>query len=295
MTDNIDQLAAEYWDTLMEAEPTWRHLLGDFGAVGDYESASRASEDEHIATFRSFAERAQQIDAGALSDDQRVTREVLVYEAGTRADLLEARLREHAADPIFGAQAELALIAGMLGVPDAEVAEAMLDKGVAIGRHFRELAERQREGVASGRVSPEFAVTGTVKQIDEALAVPAADDPILEAVNLPDGVDVEAWRAARYGRLEAPDSWLTLVGLHWVEEGTHAIGSGKDNDIVLNTGPAKLGTLTRKGTELTLALADGVAAKIGDNDARTAVLAPDASGAPTIVRFGNASFALSRR
>jgi len=200
VTDNIDQMAAEYWDTLMEAEPTWRHLLGDFGAVGDYESASRASEDEHIATFRSFAERADRIDAGALTDDQRVTREVLVYEAGTRADLLEARLREHAADPIFGAQAELALIAGMLGVPDAGVAEAMLDKGVAIGRHFRELAERQREGVASGRVSPEFAVTGTVKQIDEALAVPAGDDPILEAVNLPDGVDADAWRA-RFARV----------------------------------------------------------------------------------------------
>ena len=128
-----------------------------------------------------------------------------------------------------------------------------------------------------------------------ALAMLATSPTPAPAAPLDPIVDVEAWRAARYGRLEAPDSWLTLVGLHWVEEGTHAIGSGKDNDIVLNTGPAKLGTLTRKGTELTLALADGVAAKIGDNDARTAVLAPDASGAPTIVRFGNANFMVIER
>lgn len=107
--------------------------------------------------------------------------------------------------------------------------------------------------------------------------------------------DVEDWRAARVARLEAPDSWLTLVGLHWVEEGTHSIGSGAGNDIVLNTGPAKLGTLTRKGAELSLALADGVDAKIGDGDARSGVLAVDTSGAPTLVRFGNANFQVIER
>lgn len=107
--------------------------------------------------------------------------------------------------------------------------------------------------------------------------------------------DVEAWRAARIARLEAPDSWLTLVGLHWVEEGTHAIGSGKDNAIVLNTGPAQLGTLSRKGTEISLALAEGVDAKIGDTDARSGVLAADVSGTPTLVRFGNSNFMVIER
>ena len=195
MTDDIDQLAAEYWDALMEAAPTWRHLLGDFTDVASYEFVTREAEDEQIASFRSFRDRATQVDPAGLDDDQRVTREVIVYEAGTRADLLEARLTEHAADPIFGAQEELALIAGMLGVPDAEVAEAMLEKGRGIGRNFRELADRQREGVASGRVSPAFAVTETVAQIDEALGVPVQDDPLLHAVKLPDTVDADAWRA----------------------------------------------------------------------------------------------------
>jgi len=107
--------------------------------------------------------------------------------------------------------------------------------------------------------------------------------------------DVEAWRAARVGRLEAPDSWLTLVGLHWVEEGTHAIGSGKANDIVLNTGPEKFGTLTRKGAEVSLALAEGVDARIGDTDARSAPLLADTTGTPTLVRFGNANFQVIER
>ena len=191
---NIDDLAAEYWDALMEAQPTWRHLLGDFSDVGSYEHASREAEDREIATAREILRRAEAMPTEEMTEDQRVTRDVLVYEAGTRADLLEARLTEHAADPIFGPQAEIALVAGMLGVPDAEVADAMIDKAAGIGRFFRELAERQREGVASGRVSPAFAVRETVAQIDEALGVPAAQDPLLDAIKLPAGVDADSWR-----------------------------------------------------------------------------------------------------
>lgn len=200
MSDDIDELAAEYWDVLMRAEPTWRHLLGDFADVTSFEHADRDHEDREIASARSFAARAAAMPDEDLGADQRITRRVLVHEAQTRADLLEARLKEHAADPIFGPQAELALVVGMLGVPTPEIAEAMIEKGASIGRFFGELAERQREGVASGRVSPAFAVAGTIRQIDEALARPAESDPLLEAVKLPAGVDAEAWQA-RFARV----------------------------------------------------------------------------------------------
>lgn len=202
MSDNIDQLAAEYWDVLMQAEPTWRHLLGDFADVASFEHADRDHEDREIATARTLAERAAAVPDEGLSADQRITREVLAHDARTRADLLEARLKEHAADPIFGPQAELALVAGMLGVPTPEVAEAMIEKGASIGRFFGELAERQREGVASGRVSPAFAVAGTVRQIDEALDRSVESDPLLEAIKLPEGIDAEAWRA-RFAKMIA--------------------------------------------------------------------------------------------
>ncbi|WP_229120092.1 DUF885 domain-containing protein [Enemella evansiae] len=193
-SEDIDQLAADYWEALMVAEPTWRHLQGELTHVGDFESAGRQAEDEHVTTFRDFAERAAAVPTDGLSDDQRVTRETLIFEAGTRADLLEARLAEHAADPVFGMQASLPVVAGMLGVPDATVAEAMLTKAEGVGRYFTELAERQREGVAAGRVSPAFAVQATIEQLDALLATPVAEDPVLTAINLPEEVDAEDWR-----------------------------------------------------------------------------------------------------
>lgn len=107
--------------------------------------------------------------------------------------------------------------------------------------------------------------------------------------------EVQQWREARAARLTAPEGWLSLVGLHWVEPGTHRIGSAADNDLVLAVGPAHLGTLALADERITLSLADGVDAKIGDGDTRVGALAPDSSGAPTIVRFGEASFSVIER
>src|SRR3982751_470734 len=71
----------------------------------------------------------------------------------------------------------------------------------------------------------------------------------------PKGADyskqVETWRAQRVERLKAPNGWLSLIGLHWLKDGKNTIGSAKGNDVVLATGPAKLGTVTLKDGKAT--------------------------------------------
>jgi uncharacterized protein (DUF1684 family) len=107
--------------------------------------------------------------------------------------------------------------------------------------------------------------------------------------------EVLDWREKRAARLSAPEGWLALVGLHWLAPGTQTIGSAPDNDVVLAVGPPQLGTVTLAHGAVTLALADGAAARIGDSDARSATLAPDSTGAPTLVRMGEASFSVIQR
>jgi hypothetical protein len=41
----------------------------------------------------------------------------------------------------------------------------------------------------------------------------------------------QAWRDARLQRLVAPDGWASLIGLHWIDPGPHAVGSAADNGI----------------------------------------------------------------
>ncbi|MGQ0799013.1 MAG: DUF1684 domain-containing protein [Pseudomarimonas sp.] len=78
--------------------------------------------------------------------------------------------------------------------------------------------------------------------------------------------EVDAWHTARLQRLRAPDGWLSLVGLHWVEEGEHSLGTASDNDIVLATGPAHLGRVSLNNGVLRVlpAAESGVAAPAAD-------------------------------
>jgi uncharacterized protein (DUF885 family) len=198
LSDSLRQLADDYWEALLDVEPTWRHMLGDYSDVARYEHCSRASEDSVIATLRDFASRADALDEGSLDEQERLTRGVLASSATSTADLVEARLTELAADPVHGPQTTLALVLGMLAVPDEQVADAMPAKLDGIGTFFHELAERVHEGSARGWVAAEFAVSETIAQIEAALAVAPASDPMLSAVAVPDGIDADAFR----GRLQ---------------------------------------------------------------------------------------------
>jgi uncharacterized protein (DUF885 family) len=202
MGELIDQLAAEYFEALMAQEPTWAHMIGEYAHAGSYEEASREAEDRDIAALRRFAARAAGLPPGDPGAEDEITRQVIAADAGSRADLKECRLRELSASSVFGDQAQLPVIIGMLGLPTPEVAEAMVDKFHAIGTSYRELAERHREGVAQGRTPAQFSVAGTIEQLDALLSAPLEQDPLLKTAALPEGVDAAAWRARLEKALE---------------------------------------------------------------------------------------------
>jgi uncharacterized protein (DUF885 family) len=190
----INRLAEEYWAHHLATNPTHAHLLGDYGNPGAFDEVTRESEDARITALRDFAARARAME-GLEDEQEQITRAVLVSDAGNRADLLELRLSEIAADPIFGDQVSVPIVVGMLALPTPEVAEAMVEKLRGLGRYYRELTERQREGVASNRFPARFAVEDTVAQLEEILATPVADDRLLLTTPPPSGLDVDAWKA----------------------------------------------------------------------------------------------------
>jgi uncharacterized protein (DUF885 family) len=196
VNDDLAQLADDYWQAILDEEPTERHMLGDYSDVGSYDEVSREAQERYARTLRDFAARAEAVDPASLDPQEELTRGVIVSSALAHADLLETPLGCRNADPVHGLQGTLGLLMGLLAVPDRTVAEAMPAKLEAVGTHFRQLADRTREGVSLGWVSPAFAVSGTIEQVERALAVPLADDPVVAAVRLPDGVDADTVRGA---------------------------------------------------------------------------------------------------
>jgi uncharacterized protein (DUF1684 family) len=116
------------------------------------------------------------------------------------------------------------------------------------------------------------------------------------------------WRARRLAALTRPEGWLSLVGLHWLEPGSHTIGAAPESAIELKIGPRQLGTLTvtteaDTRPRVSLTLEDGVAARfeqatvdVAADGRVSATLNSDADGkTPSRVQLGEASFTLIDR
>lgn len=65
--------------------------------------------------------------------------------------------------------------------------------------------------------------------------------------------DLDTWRARRAQVVDAPDGWLTLVGLEWLKPGTNSVGAASDNRIQVHAQvPDHIGLLTVSGKTLQL-------------------------------------------
>lgn len=104
--------------------------------------------------------------------------------------------------------------------------------------------------------------------------------------------EVEAWHRQRLERLRAPDGWLSLVGLWWLEEGEHRVGSHPSSEVLLpDTVPAQVGVLTRRGDALRLRVEEGVEAWAGGELVKERELQTDQQeGGPTVVSLGTVRF-----
>ena len=107
----------------------------------------------------------------------------------------------------------------------------------------------------------------------------------------------EAWRAQRVSALTAPDGWLSLIGLHFLQPGDNTLGSAAGNTVVLARGPARLGVATLGADgKVTLQAAAGIAVAIDGQAAGGGELRVGAGAAkPTLVTCGTVSFFVIER
>lgn len=72
--------------------------------------------------------------------------------------------------------------------------------------------------------------------------------------------DINAWHAKRMADLVSPSGWVNLVGLFWLEPGTHSFGSSDQNDVIFpkGTAPEKSGFFLVQNGQVTITVEKGV-------------------------------------
>lgn len=104
------------------------------------------------------------------------------------------------------------------------------------------------------------------------------------------------WRAERLRRLTAPDGWLTLVGLDWLEPGVNRAGSAPGSVVVLPGTPAHAGDfIAGPGLTVTFQAAPGAHITCDGKPVRRIQLHTDAGGKPDILHAGRIEFYVIER
>lgn len=105
---------------------------------------------------------------------------------------------------------------------------------------------------------------------------------------------IQSWRDEQERNLRADDSWLTLAGLFWLNEGENTFGSGEDQHLVFPAGScaAHVGTLIRQGEKVTLKVAAGADVSVNGQTVTQASLTADGDGKnkPDVVNHDTLSF-----
>jgi uncharacterized protein (DUF1684 family) len=104
--------------------------------------------------------------------------------------------------------------------------------------------------------------------------------------------EIELWRATRLERLKADDSWLTVVGLHWLEDGANRFGSDPENEVVLEAPgiPPLAGTLEVTGDGVVARAPAEVGATVNGEPFTESTAASDVSGKPDLFGLGRLTF-----
>ncbi len=174
-------LADEMWQWELAQSPTHATTLGIPGyddKLADIRPPARAAR---LAAQRAFLARAQGIDPAALSRQERVTRAVLVHELEGSIRSAACKSREWQVDHLWGPHVWLLNLASQTRIETPRQEDDFIARLTAFGPYMDAHIANLRAGLASDLVAPRMNVDHTLHMLDDLLAVPVADSPLLRA------------------------------------------------------------------------------------------------------------------
>jgi uncharacterized protein len=109
--------------------------------------------------------------------------------------------------------------------------------------------------------------------------------------------EIADWQTNRIHDLKAPNGWLNLVGLYWLEPGQNTFGTANTNKIVFPAGTIdpSAGTFERSGNTIKLAVANGVTITVNGKSVKEAIIYDGDSTRPPTVASGRLRWTVIRR
>lgn len=109
--------------------------------------------------------------------------------------------------------------------------------------------------------------------------------------------DEQDWRAQRLSRLTSETGWLSLVGLHWLENGENRFGSDPKNEVALpeGTAPARAGSFFLENGRVRVHAAPDSGVTLGGASVVDRELKSDADDEPDLLLLGRLQMFVIKR
>ena len=199
MTAELDRLAEEFWDAVLAADPA------QGTAIGEHRYGDRLS-DITPAGRAALRKRFEEIGAAVAAlppeadPEGELTRAALTQAVRDRLAILAADARSFTVDAMNGPQTGFLDIPSFQPLRDVADGESMLARWWAMGPWVDQQIAQLRRGSAEGKLPVAGSVRRVIAQLDELLARPLEEWPLLAPLRAEHaGWSDGAWRAFEVG------------------------------------------------------------------------------------------------
>jgi len=173
------QLARDYWDLVLAADPVNATAIGERSFDHRLRDISPEALDKLAGAYRAILDQAERLDPDALTQAGRITLTCLRFQLRSDLARLASGLHTWTVDPLGGPQVGLMNIPAIQTLTGPESGRAMVARWQAMGPYLDQHVANLRRGLAEGKVAGRDAVLRVVGQIDEAEAKPVEDWALL--------------------------------------------------------------------------------------------------------------------
>ncbi len=140
--------------------------------------------------------------------------------------------------------------------------------------------------------------TSRVVVLSVALAVSGCEDPPPPPIDpAAHSADVEAWREWRHTELMQPYGWLSLVGLHWLENGRNTFGTHPGNKIVFapENAPESIGRFVLEDDMVSMTVRSNLGVRVDGKPAQWQMMSAPSLSKPPVATMGSLQWHVIKR
>ncbi len=195
----LTELADAYWDFELREDPINATWLGDRRHDALLPDASEAAHSRRLETVRTLAQQVEAVDPAPLSEEERVTRSVLLTHLHRTLSTELCRSELWDINPLDGVQTVLGELPSLHSIATEEQARTLAERYRHAGTWLQQHMDNLRRGLQRGYRAPRVGVERVIAQLDRMLEQRErpADSSFVALAQLPSGWSEPQRTAAR--------------------------------------------------------------------------------------------------